>query len=49
MATPRSITVVPSPLLCISYAKVPNQYGPYAYCSLDPAIDARVQKEKFAW
>ena len=33
----------------ISYAKVPNQYGPYAYCSLDKALDARVQKEKFAW
>ena len=23
---------------CISYAKVPNQYGPYAYCSLDTGV-----------
>ena len=23
---------------CISYAKVPNQYGPYAYCSLNTGV-----------
>ena len=23
---------------CISYAKVPNEYGPYAYCSLDTGV-----------
>ena len=42
---------VPSipPCLGISYAKIPNQYGPYAYCSLDKAVDAQVQKEKIAW
>ena len=32
---------------CNSYAKVPNQYGPYAYCSLDKAVDAQAQKEKW--
>ena len=40
-------TDVPPPP-CMSYAKVPNQYGPYAYCSLDKAVDAQVQKEKIA-
>ena len=34
---------------CISYTKVPNKYGPYAYCSSDKAIDAQVQREKIAW
>ena len=34
---------------CINYAKVPNYYGPYAYCSLGKAVDAQVQKEKIAW
>ena len=53
-----SDSVPPPP--CISYAKVPNQYGPYAYCSLDtgvacarhiqlPTPGARVQKERIAW
>ena len=37
------------PPLCISDAKVPNQYRPYACCSLDKAVDARVQKERIAW
>ena len=23
---------------CISYAKIPNYYGPYAYCSLDKGV-----------
>ena len=27
--------------LCISYAKVPDYYGPYAYCSLDKASHAQ--------
>ena len=40
---------MPPPPLCKSYAKVPNQYGPYACCSLDKAVDVRVQKEKIAW
>ena len=39
----------PPPPSCISYAKVPNQCGPYAYCSLDKAVDARVYKERIAW
>jgi hypothetical protein len=34
---------------CISYTKVPNQYGPYAYCSWDKAVDTQAQKEKIAW
>ena len=34
---------------CISYGKVPNYYGPYAYCSLDKAVDTQVQKENIAW
>ena len=45
---------------CISYAKVPNQYGPYAYCSLNtgvacarriqlPTPGTHVQKERIAW
>ena len=38
----------PLPRRCISYAKVPNQDGPYAYWSLDTAVDAGVQKEKIA-
>ena len=38
-----------TPPHCISYAKVPNSYGPYAYCSLDKAVDVRAQKAKFAW
>ena len=29
-----------------SYGKVPNQYGPYAYCSMDKAEDAQVQKRR---
>ena len=33
---------------CPSHAKVPNQYGSYAYCSLDKAADTQVQKEKIA-
>ena len=39
--------VMPPPRM--SYTKVPNYYSPYAYCSLDKAIDAQVQKEKIAW
>ena len=39
---------VPPPL-CISYTKVPNQYGPYAYCRLDKDGGAQVEKEKMAW
>ena len=38
-----------TPQPCISYASVPNYYSPYAYCSLDKAVDAQVQKEKIAW
>ena len=33
----RNFCVPPSPP-CLSYAKVRNQYGPYAYCSLDKAV-----------
>ena len=50
----------PPPPPCISYAKIPNQYGPYAYCSLDtgvacaqhiqlPTPGTQVQKERIAW
>ena len=39
----------PSPTPCISYAKVPNYYGPSAYCSVDKAVDTQVQKGKIAW
>ena len=37
-----------TPPPCKSYAKVPNYYGLNAYCSLDKAVDAHVQKEKIA-
>ena len=36
------------PTLC-KLRKSPNYCSPYAYCSLDKAVDARVQNEKFAW
>ena len=44
-----ALPLLPSPPPCQGYAKAPNQYGPYAYCSLDKAMDARAQKEKIAW
>ena len=51
---------LPPPPRCISYTKVPNQYGPYAYCSLDtgvacarhiqlPTPGTQVKKERIAW
>ena len=40
-----AIYLVPLPP-CISYAKIQKKYGPYAYCSLDKAVGARVQKER---
>ena len=30
------LVVTPPP--CISYANVPNYYGPYAHCSLDKGV-----------
>ena len=30
------------PTPCPSYANVPNEYSPYAYCSLDKAV-ARIK------
>ena len=42
MVVSRSNT--PSP--CNSYAKVPNSYGPCAYCSLDKAVDASLKKRR---
>ena len=42
--TPPSLPPPP----CKSYAEVPNKYGPYAYGSLDKAMDTQVQKEKIA-
>ena len=35
----RFVVIPPPP--CISYAKVPNQYGPYAYCSLGQVLALR--------
>ena len=32
------LPTTPPPPLCNSYAKVPNPYGPYAYCSLDKGV-----------
>ena len=39
---------LPPSLPCNSHAKVPNQYGPYAYCSLGKAVDAQVRTKKIA-
>ena len=34
----RKIVAPPPPPPCNSYAKVPNEYGPYAYYSLDKGV-----------
>ena len=39
----RQANVYPPPP-CLGYAKVTNEYSPYAYGGLDEAVDARVQK-----